>query len=229
MDYKEVHGSGVQHSPRRMAARSDICAALAPCCHSSERTGPVDSTIADNQRASAARCYLHPVLTRPNLKVITKAIASRVLVKRGRAVGVEYIKNGQVHALRAEREVILSGGAINSPQLLQLSGIGDGDHLRSLGIKVVHELKGVGQNLQDHLACGVKQRRIQPISFLKHTRPLGATKAFIQYALTKTGPATSHSLEAMAFLKSQPDLICSRSSIFFRSPDVQRSWSQDRQ
>jgi choline dehydrogenase-like flavoprotein len=144
MDYKEVHGSGVQHSPRRMAARSDICAALAPCCHSSERTGPVDSTIADNQRASAARCYLHPVLTRPNLKVITKAIASRVLVKRGRAVGVEYIKNGQVHALRAEREVILSGGAINSPQLLQLSGIGDGDHLRSLGIKVVHELKGGG-------------------------------------------------------------------------------------
>jgi choline dehydrogenase len=180
-----------------------------------EGFGPVDSTIADNQRASAARCYLHPVLKRPNLKVITKALASRILMEGGRAVGVEYIRNGQVHTLRAEREVILAGGAINSPQLLQLSGIGDGDHLRPLGIKVVHELKGVGQNLQDHLACGVKQRCTQPISFLTHTKPLGATKAFIQYVLTRTGPATSHGLEAMAFLKSQPDLVAPDLQFFF--------------
>ncbi|MHC2437191.1 choline dehydrogenase [Bradyrhizobium sp. USDA 4451] len=180
-----------------------------------EGFGPVDSTIGDNRRASAARCYLHPVMSRPNLQVITKALASRVLVEGGRAVGVEYIRNGQLHALRAEREVILSGGAINSPQLLQLSGIGDGDHLQSLGIKVVHELKGVGQNLQDHLACGVKQRCTQPISFLKHTKPLGATKAFIQYVLTRTGPATSHGLEAMAFLKSQPDLVAPDLQYFF--------------
>ncbi|KWV46220.1 choline dehydrogenase [Bradyrhizobium macuxiense] len=180
-----------------------------------EGFGPVDSTIADNQRASAARCYLHPVMNRPNLKVITRALVSRVLVEGGRAVGIEYIRGGQVHTLRAEREVILSGGAINSPQLLQLSGIGDGDHLRSLGIKVVHELKGVGQNLQDHLACGVKQRCTQPISFLKHTKPLGATKAFIQYVLTRTGPATSHGLEAMAFLKSQSDLVAPDLQFFF--------------
>ncbi|WGS18135.1 MULTISPECIES: choline dehydrogenase [unclassified Bradyrhizobium] len=180
-----------------------------------EGFGPVDSTIADSKRASAARCYLHPVMNRSNLKVITKALVSRVLVEGGRAVGVEYIRKGQVHTLRADREVILSGGAINSPQLLQLSGIGDGDHLRSLGIKVIHELKGVGQNLQDHLACGVKQRCTQPISFLKHTKPLGATKAFIQYVLTKTGPATSHGLEAMAFLKSQPDLVAPDLQFFF--------------
>lgn len=180
-----------------------------------EGFGPVDSTIADAKRASAARCYLHPVLDRPNLKVITKALASRVLLEGGRAVGVEYIRNGQVHTLRAEREVILAGGAINSPQLLQLSGIGDADHLRSLGIKVVHELKGVGQNLQDHLACGVKQRCTQPISFLKHTKLLGSTRALIQYVLTKTGPATSHGLEAMAFLKSQPDLVAPDLQYFF--------------
>ena len=180
-----------------------------------EGFGPVDSTIGGNQRASAARCYLHPVLGRPNLEVITKALASRILVENGRAVGVEYVRNGQVHTVRAEREVILSGGAINSPQLLQLSGIGDGDHLRSLGIKVTHELKGVGQNLQDHLACGVKQRCTQPISFLKHTKPIGAAKAFIQYALTKTGPATSHGLEAMAFLKSQSDIIAPDLQFFF--------------
>jgi choline dehydrogenase len=117
--------------------------------------------------------------------------------------------------LRAEREVILSGGAINSPQLLQLSGIGDGDHLRSLGIKVNHELQGVGKNLQDHLAAGVKQRCTQPVSFLKHTRPVGATMALIQYMLTKTGPATSHGLEAMAFLKSQAGLIAPDLQYFF--------------
>lgn len=180
-----------------------------------EGFGPVDSTIADNKRASVARCYLHPVMNRPNLTVITKALASRILVEGGRAVGVEYIKGGQVHTLRAEREVILAGGAINSPQLLQLSGIGDGDQLHSLGIKVEHELKGVGQNLQDHLACGVKQRCTQPISFLKHTKPLGATAAFIQYVLTRTGPATSHGLEAMAFLKSQTDLVAPDLQFFF--------------
>jgi choline dehydrogenase len=180
-----------------------------------EGFGPVDSTIADNQRASAARCYLHPVTNRPNLQVITKALASRILLEGGRAVGVEYIRNGRVETLRAEREVILSGGAINSPQLLQLSGIGDGDHLHSVGIKTVHELKGVGQNLQDHLAAGVKQRCTQPISFLKHVRPAGAAKAFIQYVLTKSGPATSHGLEAMAFLKSQQQIIAPDLQYFF--------------
>lgn len=180
-----------------------------------EGFGPVDSTIAGNRRASAARCYLHPAMNRPNLQVVTHALASRVLLEHGRAVGVEYIKNGRVHTLRAEREVILSGGAINSPQLLQLSGIGDGDHLLSIGIKPAHELKGVGRNLQDHLAAGVKQRCILPISFLPHTRPLGATKALVQYMLTKTGPATSHGLESMAFVKSRPEIIAPDLQFFF--------------
>jgi choline dehydrogenase len=103
-----------------------------------------------------------------------------VLIEGGRAVGVEYIKDGTFQMLRAEREVILSGGVINSPQRLQLSGVGDPDHLHSIGVKVVHELKGVGRNLQVHLAAGVRQRCAQPISFLPHTRPIGATKALIQ-------------------------------------------------
>ncbi len=180
-----------------------------------EGFGPVDSTIAGNQRASAARCYLHPVMNRPNLQVITNALASRVLIEHGRAVGVEYLKGGRVHTMRAEREVILSGGAINSPQLLQLSGIGEGDHLLSVGVKPVHELKGVGHNLQDHLAAGVKQFCTQPISFLPHTRPIGATKALLQYMLTKTGPATSHGLEAMAFVKSRPEIIAPDLQYFF--------------
>ena len=180
-----------------------------------EGFGPVDSTVANNQRASAAHCYLHPVIGRPNLQVITKALAARILLEGGRAVGVEYIKGGRLLTLRAEREVILSGGAINSPQLLQLSGIGDGDHLRRVGVKVVHELKGVGRNLQDHLAAGVKQRCTQPISLLKHVRPVGAAMAFVQYALTKSGPATSHGLEAMAFVKSRPEIVAPDLQYFF--------------
>ena len=180
-----------------------------------EGFGPVDSTISGNQRASAAHCYLRPVMGRPNLTVITRALAARVLIEGGRAVGVEYIKDGTLQTLRAEREVILSGGAINSPQLLQLSGVGDPDHLHSIGVKVVHELRGVGRNLQDHLAAGVKQRCSQPISFLPHTRPIGATKAFIQYFLTKTGPATSHGLQSMAFVKSRPDIIAPDLQYFF--------------
>ncbi len=180
-----------------------------------EGFGPVDSTVANNQRASAAHCYLHPIMNRPNLRVITKALVSRVLIEGGRAVGIEYIKGRDLLTLTAEREVILCGGAINSPQLLQLSGIGDGDHLRSVGIKTIHELKGIGRNLQDHLAAGVKQVCTQPISFLKHVRPIGATKAFIQYMLAKSGPATSHGLQAMAFLKSQPEIVAPDLQYFF--------------
>jgi choline dehydrogenase len=172
-----------------------------------EGFGSLISTITDNQRASAARCYLHPVMNRPNLQVITKALTSRILVQGGRASGVEYIKDGRVHTLKADREVILSGGAINSPQLLQLSGIGDGDHLAPLGVKVVHELKGVGQNLQDHLAVGVKQRLTQPISVLPYTKPLKSGMVLLQYLLTKGGPGSSPGFESMAFLKSRPELI----------------------
>ncbi len=180
-----------------------------------EGFGPVDSTIANNQRVSAARGYLHPAMGRSNLRVITKVLVSRILLEGGRAVGVEYIKGGHVTALRTEREVILSGGAVNSPQLLQLSGIGDGDHLQRVGIKVVHELKGVGRNLQDHLAAGVKQRCTQPISLLKHVKPVGAAMAFARYLLTRSGPATSHGLEAMAFVKSKPEIVASDLQYFF--------------
>lgn len=180
-----------------------------------EGFGSVDSTIGDHQRASTARCYLHPVMERPNLRVITKALVSRILLEGGRAIGVEYTKGRDVSTLRAEREVILCGGAINSPQLLQLSGIGDGDHLQRVGVKVIHELCGVGRNLQDHLAAGVKQRCTQPISLVKHTRPIGAAMALAQYWLTKSGPGRSHGLEAMAFVKSKPELITSDLQYFF--------------
>jgi choline dehydrogenase len=115
--------------------------------------GPVDSTLADGQRWSAASAYLHPVKERPNLTILTKALATRVMIEGGRATGVAVQRNGSTSMIHAEREIILSGGAVNSPQLLQLSGIGDGDHLSGIGIAVTHELPGVGQNLQDHPAA----------------------------------------------------------------------------
>ena len=179
---------------------------------SQEGFGPLDSTIGGGRRSSSAYCYLKPVMSRPNLKVVTHALASRILIEGGRAVGIEYVRKGRTEMLRAEREVILAGGAVNSPQLLQLSGIGDGNHLRSVGIKTVHELKGVGQNLSDHVATEIQQACTQPISLLRELRPLNIAKSLIRYALTKTGPIAHPGIQAVSFIKSRPDIV---------APDIQ--------
>lgn len=170
--------------------------------------GPTDSTTADNRRWSSSVAYLRPALSRPNLKVITRALVSRVLFESGRAVGVEYLRGGETHVLRAEREVLLSGGAVNSPQVLQLSGVGDGDHLKRLGVKVVHDLKGVGRNLQDHPGIGgVKQRCAQPISSLSAVSLPAKARALGQYMLFASGPAANNGLETMAFVRTRPELV----------------------
>src|SRR5271170_563214 len=109
----------------------------------------------NGSRWSAATAYLHPAAARENLTIATKAQATRVVIENGRAVGVEYVRKGQRHTARAEQEVLLAGGAINSPQLLLLSGIGPADELRALGAKVAHDLPGVGKNLQDHLNVNI--------------------------------------------------------------------------
>ena len=170
--------------------------------------GPTDSTTADNRRWSSSVAFLRPALPRPNLTVVTRALASRILLENGRAVGVEYLKGGTKHVLRAEREVILSGGAVNSPQLLQLSGIGPGEHLRRLGIKTVHELKGVGLNLHDHPGIGgVKQRCTQPISYASAISLPAKARALAQYLLFRDGPGANNGLEAMAFIRTRPELV----------------------
>jgi choline dehydrogenase len=109
--------------------------------------------------------------------------------------------------VRADSEVILSGGAINSPQLLQLSGVGDGDHLRALGIKVIHELKGVGQNLSDHVAVSMRQLSTQPISLKGELNAFKAARSLVQWAIFKNGPAAHPGIQAVAFVKSRPDLV----------------------
>jgi choline dehydrogenase len=171
-----------------------------------EGFGPLDSTIGDAKRASAAVCYLKPALARPNLTVITKAQTSRILFEGNRAIGVEYVQDKEIRQVRAEREVLLSGGAINSPQVLMLSGIGDGGHLREHGIAPVAPLKGVGQNLQDHLHSMVKWACTKPITLYNNIKPLNAAKAMAQYYLFKSGPSATPGLEALAFIKSRPEV-----------------------
>jgi choline dehydrogenase len=170
-----------------------------------EGFGPLDTTISQAKRWSAATAYLKPALGRPNLTVLTKAQSSRILFEGNRAVGVEYIQDKQVKQARAEREVISCGGAINSPQLLLLSGIGEGDQLKAHGIKTVAEVKGVGRNLQDHLHSMVKWDCAQPVSLYNNVKGLGPIKALAQYVLFKSGPSTTPGLEALAFVKSRPE------------------------
>jgi len=122
-----------------------------------EGVGPFDRTIHNGQRWSAAQAYLHPALNRPNLTARDKAMTLRVIFENDKAVGVEYVHGNQVKRAKAEKEVILSGGSINSPQLLMLSGVGDEEELKRHGIPVLHHLPGVGKNLQDHLEVYVQQ------------------------------------------------------------------------
>lgn len=168
--------------------------------------GPTDSTMVGNRRCSSATAYLSPVKSRPNLTVITRAQVTKVLIEGGRATGVEYIRGKKRHELKSTKEVVLAGGAVNSPQLLMLSGVGDADHLTSLGIPVAADLRGVGRNLQDHPAITLKQLASQPISLLPHTRPLRSAFAALQYMLTGGGPAGYHGGEVQAFTRTRPGL-----------------------
>lgn len=173
-----------------------------------EGVGPTDTTMADAKRWSSSRAFLHPAMSRPNLQVITRALTTRVILEKGRAVGVEYLHRGQTKTLRAEREVILAGGAVNSPQLLQLSGIGDPDHLHGLGIDTLHDLRGVGRNLHDHPGIGgVKQRCVQPISYVSAITLTAKARALAQYLVMRDGPAANNGLEAMAFVRTRPELV----------------------
>ncbi len=156
----------------------------------------------DGRRASAAVCYLRPAMKRSNLTVVTHAMSRRLLVQQGRVVGVEYARNGVVETARCEREVLLSAGAIGSPKLLLLSGIGPADELNALGITPVHDLPGVGRNYQDHLNSYVVCDLNTPISYDgQHEFPRNI-KHGIQYLLYRTGAPTSPVAEGGCFISS---------------------------
>jgi choline dehydrogenase len=170
--------------------------------------GPTDATTANNVRWSTSRAFLSPAMMRSNLKVFTRSLVTRILFEGERAVGIEYLRYGRLKKIRAKREVILSGGAVNSPQLLQLSGVGDPEHLTKLDIPIIRELKGVGQNLQDHPGIGgVKQRCSQPISLYSAVNFLSKAGVLIRYIAKRDGPGTNNGLEAMAFVRTREGLI----------------------
>ena len=172
-----------------------------------EGVGPYQHTIKGGKRSSTATAFLKPAMARANLTVITEALTSRIVVEGGRATGVEFVKEGRAERIHARAEVLLSGGAVNSPQVLQLSGIGAGDDLRAHGIDVVADLPGVGQNLQDHLDCTVLFECSQPITLHKMvSNPARMLLAGMQYTFFKSGVATSNGLEAGGFLKTRPEL-----------------------
>ncbi|MEP7106368.1 MAG: GMC family oxidoreductase N-terminal domain-containing protein [Ferruginibacter sp.] len=163
-------------------------------------------TIRNNQRHSTAKAFLKPVMHRPNLTVRTGCMVKKIVIENDRATGVEIIsKKGETISIRCNKEVILSAGAIQSPQVLMLSGIGDADELKEFNIASRHHLPGVGKNLQDHVWCGVSGASNIPTGN-SVLRPLNMTKAFLQYLLFKTGPLGNSPLEANAFLKSDPSI-----------------------
>lgn len=171
-----------------------------------EGAGVYQMTIHKARRNSAARAFLRPAMKRPNCRVITGAMVTRVLIEEGRAVGVEYVQGGQRKTLRAKAEVILSGGAINSPQLLQLSGIGPGALLQSLGIQVLRDNPNVGDHLSDHQGINYTWKMKVP-TYNDELRPWwGKLIAGMKYVLAGSGPLAKSINHAGGFFRTSPDL-----------------------
>jgi choline dehydrogenase len=163
-------------------------------------------------RCSASRAYLWPVMRRKNLMVWTKARVNRIVLERNKAVGVDLTRRDSQITVKATREVILSAGAYQSPQLLMLSGIGDADELAQHGITCAHHLPGVGKNLQDHVGSYVQHRCLKPITYYNMRRPFKLVQAIASYVFQGRGPLSVFPMNAMAFVKSDPAL---------QRPDIQ--------
>ncbi|HUZ74771.1 MAG TPA: choline dehydrogenase [Stellaceae bacterium] len=172
----------------------------------SEGLGPADYTIRHGRRASVARAFLHAAMMRPNLTVVTEALVHRVRLDRRRAVGIDYQVRGRDAVAVAEREVILCGGAYNSPQLLMLSGIGPADHLRQHGIAPVHDVAQVGRNLQDHLHVGIAYASVAMKSFDVELRADRLALAFMNWALFAKGYLATLPVACLAFIRTRPEL-----------------------
>jgi choline dehydrogenase len=172
-----------------------------------EGFGPYQLTIKNGRRWSASAAYLKPIVgRRPNLTVEVGARTSRILIERGRAVGVEYVQDGQTRQAHADAEVLLCAGAVQSPHILQLSGIGAPDRLKEAGVAPVHELKGVGENLQDHLDVTLSWETPGTKTAYSYSRGLNMLTTGMAYMLFGQGFGRQNFLEAGAFLKSRPDL-----------------------
>ena len=171
-----------------------------------EGLGLYDFNIRNGRRESTATAFLYPVMQRPNLDVWTGCLVRRLVLEDRQTTGVEVERDGATITVAARREVALCGGAINSPQLLQISGIGDPAMLQKAGITPQVPLPGVGRNLQDHLGVYLTYASKDPVTLYRLFRPDRAAAAFLQAVLAGSGPATSVPLEAGGFLKTRPEL-----------------------
>ncbi len=179
-----------------------------------EGVGPLQLTVKGRRRSSAAVGYLNPVKSRANLRIEVRALTHRVLLEGKRAVGVEYSQNGTLHQAKAAKEVLLCGGAINSPQILQLSGIGPGGLLQSLGIETKHDLPGVGENLQDHIGGRIINRCVDGTVTMNeiYHNWLRRIYAGAEWIFAQKGPLMTGAGPIGLFVKTRPELD---------SPDVQ--------
>jgi 4-pyridoxate dehydrogenase len=192
--------------------------------NSGEGFGRSQYSIRNGKRCSAAVGYLHPAMKRKNLKVEVRALVGRIAMQGNRATGVEYQKGGRAVRASAEREVILCGGAFNSPQVLMLSGIGPADHLRSVGIKPIVDLP-VGKNLQDHLAVLMMYERIEPSEFRDNMRLDKMAVSMLRGHFFGTGPATVVPGGLHAFIKTRPELSVPNIEFMFRgAPPAAALW-----
>jgi choline dehydrogenase len=178
-----------------------------------EGWGSPDISIHQGRRGSTAARFLYPAMKRPNLTVITGALATRVEVENGRAVALHYRRGGKARVLRAEREIILSGGAYNTPQLMLLSGIGPADELRAFGIKVVHDLPGVGRNLQDHPSVAMVTGAKREVTLNPELRFDRLTLSVLQWLTTGKGRIANMPVTANGWIKTRegierPDAQC---------------------
>ncbi len=170
--------------------------------HRQEGVGPFDMTVWQGQRWSAARAYLDTALKRPDCALV-RAFARRVVIREGRATGVEVDRGGRTEVIAARAEVILAASSINSPKLLMVSGIGPGAHLSEHGIDVVADRPGVGQNLQDHLELYIQMAAAQPVSLYRYWSLWGKAWVGARWLFTRSGPGASNQFESGGFIRSR--------------------------
>ncbi|MDE0308322.1 MAG: choline dehydrogenase [Acidiferrobacterales bacterium] len=176
-----------------------------------EGFGLLDSSIYRGERWSVVRAYLDRARPRTNLEIQTNAHVQKIVIDDGRADGVTYHQGGRSATVRARREVILCAGAVGTPQILMVSGVGPADHLQELGIEVLHHLPGVGQNLNDHPDFVMQYECLKPVTLWPKTRPVGRIAAGIRWLVTRRGTCASNQFEAVACIRSDcgvdyPDL-----------------------
>ena len=172
-----------------------------------EGFGPADMTVWKGSRFSTAKAYLKPALAKKNVQLITRVLVDKIIFDKDKAKGVEVFHRGQKKTFNANIGVILSAGAINSPTILQRSGIGDGNDLNSLGIEVIKNLPSVGKNLQDHLEVYFQVKCLKPVTLNKYLNPFSKLLIGMQWMFLKSGPGATNQFETLGFIRSDKNIL----------------------